>query len=311
VAAKTDWIVVKSICDWGFNKNNANKDVWQKTAAKNAAWVTLAALETSHIFAVTEGLTDHLISTSASHKGLIRSKWPSHFPDQLIRECETLHIVEEQQCAVVEVMSHAAFPSMMSLNGFLAENHIWTQPNAKKMRSAYWPKRDRVPLVVRLDMLLIRRNNSKHDGELLTYPSKWGTHMIHFRPWKSGQDPANRNKMNQVKFAAKFALVPESIQIENTGRFTVSLKINEEYGDLWLYIFDFLSVRFTSWSEQLHQVHQYGYTLDTTLEERNRWRHLREMRNDPVATRVNGDVLRSLHHFFDVNLTSLPNSFPD
>ena len=36
--ARTDWIIVKGICDWGYNKNNSerDKDQDQKTAARNA-----------------------------------------------------------------------------------------------------------------------------------------------------------------------------------------------------------------------------------------------------------------------------------
>jgi len=43
-AAKVDWIVIKAICDWGHDKNQADKDAWQKLAAKNAARVLKAAL---------------------------------------------------------------------------------------------------------------------------------------------------------------------------------------------------------------------------------------------------------------------------
>ena len=35
--AKTDWIIVKGICDWGENKNNPNKKQDQAVAANNAA----------------------------------------------------------------------------------------------------------------------------------------------------------------------------------------------------------------------------------------------------------------------------------
>jgi nucleoside phosphorylase len=44
-AAKIDWIVVKGICDWGYNKNQADKIAWQKLAAKNAARVLKAAFD--------------------------------------------------------------------------------------------------------------------------------------------------------------------------------------------------------------------------------------------------------------------------
>jgi nucleoside phosphorylase/GTPase SAR1 family protein len=32
----TEWIIVKAICDWGYNKQNAQKDKWQKIAAESA-----------------------------------------------------------------------------------------------------------------------------------------------------------------------------------------------------------------------------------------------------------------------------------
>ena len=49
--ASTDWLVVKAICDWGHNKNQADKDAWQKTAAANAARVVKAALDAGALYA--------------------------------------------------------------------------------------------------------------------------------------------------------------------------------------------------------------------------------------------------------------------
>jgi nucleoside phosphorylase len=51
-AAKVDWIVVKAICDWGHEKSQADKDAWQKLAAKNAAQVLKAALEGEGLYSV-------------------------------------------------------------------------------------------------------------------------------------------------------------------------------------------------------------------------------------------------------------------
>ena len=48
--AKVDWIVVKAICDWGHNKNDAEKDKWQRLAAKNAARVLKAALDAGGLY---------------------------------------------------------------------------------------------------------------------------------------------------------------------------------------------------------------------------------------------------------------------
>ncbi len=48
--AKVDWIVVKGICDWGHNKNNADKESWQKIAACNAARVLKAAIDLGNLY---------------------------------------------------------------------------------------------------------------------------------------------------------------------------------------------------------------------------------------------------------------------
>jgi nucleoside phosphorylase/tetratricopeptide (TPR) repeat protein len=48
--AKVDWIVVKGICDWGYNKNQADKDAWQRLAARNAAQVLKSALDAGALY---------------------------------------------------------------------------------------------------------------------------------------------------------------------------------------------------------------------------------------------------------------------
>lgn len=40
----TDWIVVKAICDWGYKKQNADKEAHQRVAARNAAAFVHAAI---------------------------------------------------------------------------------------------------------------------------------------------------------------------------------------------------------------------------------------------------------------------------
>ena len=47
---KVDWIVIKAICDWGHDKNDAQKDARQKLAAKNAATVLKAALDVGPLY---------------------------------------------------------------------------------------------------------------------------------------------------------------------------------------------------------------------------------------------------------------------
>ena len=49
-AKKTDWIVVKAICDWGHDKSHADKEARQKLAANNAARVLKAALDIEGLY---------------------------------------------------------------------------------------------------------------------------------------------------------------------------------------------------------------------------------------------------------------------
>jgi nucleoside phosphorylase len=48
--AKVDWIVIKGLCDWGHNKNNPEKETWQKLAAHNAARVLKSALDLGNLY---------------------------------------------------------------------------------------------------------------------------------------------------------------------------------------------------------------------------------------------------------------------
>lgn len=68
--AGADWLVVKAICDWGHNKNQADKDAWQKTAAANAARVVKAALDAGALYAPAATASPDRVNSadkSASH----------------------------------------------------------------------------------------------------------------------------------------------------------------------------------------------------------------------------------------------------
>ena len=32
----SEWIIIKAICDWGYNKQNSEKEKWQRIAADSA-----------------------------------------------------------------------------------------------------------------------------------------------------------------------------------------------------------------------------------------------------------------------------------
>ena len=200
--------------------------------------------------------------------------WPAHFSRDLIREVNRLHVADEVQRAIAQVLTHPEYPIFMSESGSIVKNPVWryvTTRERKRTINVFRPEGPTVPKVMRADMLLIRRNDERHDGELLTYYSPgWKTHLIHFRPWKPDDNPAQRDKMNAEKFASKWGVPAESIRVTPTGKFAVSTKINEEYKDLYLYIFEFCSVCCTQWSEELRQIHRDGYTQITPMERRGK-----------------------------------------
>lgn len=69
--AKVDWIVVKAICDWGHNKNQADKDAWQRLAARNAACVLKSALDVGSLYTNENANTgDSLPSPATSAFGM-------------------------------------------------------------------------------------------------------------------------------------------------------------------------------------------------------------------------------------------------
>jgi nucleoside phosphorylase len=75
--AKVDWIVIKGICDWGYNKNQADKDAWQRLAAKNAARVLKAALDVGSLNSSEPGkIGDPHAKTSIAQASLGEIKSP-------------------------------------------------------------------------------------------------------------------------------------------------------------------------------------------------------------------------------------------
>lgn len=265
---------------------------------------------------LSESGLDRLIWGITNQKPSSSFHWPAGVSNDLVREVRRVHTSEEVQRVVAKVLTHPEYPVFMAECENLIENPVWRHTsNAERLRwsSRYKPDGLTLPTVMRADLLLIRRNDKRGDGELLTYPSKhWrNTYLIHFRQWKPEDKSEDRNRMNALKFASKWDVPPESIHVNWTGKFAVSAKLNEETKTLWLYIFEFCFVHCTQWSEELKRLQKDGYTSNAQVERRGKWRSVRDMRNDPDTAAVDGDVVGAIHHFFDVNLGSLRSSFPD
>jgi biotin-[acetyl-CoA-carboxylase] ligase BirA-like protein len=228
---------------------------------------------------------------------------------ELVSEMKGVHTPTRILRAVEQVLLHPDYPTFMSENGVLVSNPVWSRRTIQELdeqRKMYRPEGPTFPRVMRGDLLLILRK----DNELLTYPSRWKTHLVHYRPWQREDDPAKRHQANAEKFAPKWGVPVETIQLIPTGKFIVSLKINEETKGLWLYIFELFHLRCTQWSERLRQVQRDGYTESIEPEKRNKWVNLDRMRDDDFMMKVNGDIVSAIHHLFNHNLSILQSSFP-
>lgn len=85
-ASKTDWIVVKAICDFADGNKGNNKDTNQKIAAENAARLVKAALEFGNLYPTKKVSSSEKLRTKHSLK---------NFHDYTAN-CTTLHEIDER-----------------------------------------------------------------------------------------------------------------------------------------------------------------------------------------------------------------------
>lgn len=247
-----------------------------------------------------------------TRSGTAKAVWPKGLSRGLADEVVKLHVGDEAQRSVIDLLIHPNYPQRMSIGGVFVNNPIWREiptQRRSRMRKAYPPEGPTPPRVMHLDVLLIRRDNHLGRGEIYTYFSPdWETNLLHFRQWLPEDDPSKRNQLNSVKLSRHWEVPSELIAVEAMpGKFAVSVKPHPKHGDLFLYVFDFCSVRFRGVSEKLKMLR----SLKSDFADNCPWRELRTLRTDPASWAVNGDAIRAIHELFSVNLDGLPNSFSD
>lgn len=230
-------------------------------------------------------------------------------PKRLEEIAKSLHVSGEVFENFARVVSHPQFPAWMAVSNELLRNPVWEGVSAERkeeLLNAHRLDGPSPPAVIHLDMLLIRRDNSRGRGELFTYFSPtWKTNLVLFRQWLPEDDPGRRAELNAENLAKYGYGTLDSIRVTPLpGKFAISAKLNAEYGELTLYVFEFCSVVFT---EPLNENSKLlASTSDTAG---TRWFDLDSLKADETASALNGDLIRSLHRLFSISLGPLPVSF--
>ena len=178
-ASKVDWIILKAICDWGFHKNHTEKDAWQRFAAKNAARVLKAVFDVNGLYDPRGTNVIREVETSPRMVQESREHSMSTISQQLCNTVSHLHTTVDIRESIFRILLHPDCPRWMSVSGKLVRNPIWDQiseERQKQMQNAHQLDGPSPPTLMHLDVLLIRRNDSRGWGELYTYYSRdWGT----------------------------------------------------------------------------------------------------------------------------------------
>jgi hypothetical protein len=266
-----------------------------------------------YVFANWAGYRDHMASrhmwsTNRNENNLkkLNPVQPAQFSQLLLDSITELHIPEHIQESILQVLSHPDFPQWMSVGGKLMRNPIWasiSDEDKEAMRMSHELNGPSPPALMHLDMQLIRRNNKRGRGELLTYFSPdWNTYLIRFRQWMPEDDPKLRLEMNNKKMAKHCDGDTSSVSVKRLpGKFAVSVKPHPKYGDLIIYVFEFCSVVFKS---------EPSFIRDPEASE-GLWFDIDSLKANCSSWAVNADVIRAIHELFTVSLGPLPVSYTD
>jgi 3',5'-cyclic AMP phosphodiesterase CpdA len=214
--------------------------------------------------------------------------------------------------SVRAVTMHKKYPFWMSIAGTLGRNPVWQgipRAKARKMGNEYITDGSTPPKIMHLDVLLLRRNDSKGRGQLHTYFSNdWGTYLLHFRQRIPGENDSQRSELSARKVARQWSIDAGLVEVRPLdGKYAVSVKPHPRYLDLIVYIFEFCSVEIKERPGSSLGLAGHGDPDDH--QQSSRWLSLSDLRNDPVSRSVNGDVIRAIYDLFTFDLVALPASF--
>jgi hypothetical protein len=215
-----------------------------------------------------------------------------------------LRVTDAVRESIYAVLTHPEYPRWMSISGTLVQNPIWndvSQDAVEKVISRHDLSGPSAPMIMHLDLLLMRRDGDNGRGEIYTYPSPdWQTHLLTFRPNLPEDDFANRAFLNSKKLVNYLPGEAEKIKVTQLpNKYIVSVKPNPKTKDLIIYVFEVFSVLFP-----------YSYDdVRETFERKGKWFLLKALRADQRACAVNGDVLRAMHEMFSATMDGLPASF--
>lgn len=189
--------------------------------------------------------------------------------------------------AAHEVISSTNYPRIMSVGDRLVPNPVWNYRNMP-ITTHIRPISDRL----RGHMFLVVAQPAGMKPHLYCYRSeRWGAYLLPFFKHVDGSDGATPPSLAVDEHVARHF----HSRVIPTGKFMVSVKINEEHPDeWWLYAFEF-----------------YSLVLPENFEisERHRWLDLERL-SDPKHREaiVNGDLVRAIRSHFGTGLHGLERS---
>ncbi|MEN9867157.1 MAG: hypothetical protein RL748_2747 [Pseudomonadota bacterium] len=128
VSAKhVDWIVVKAICDWGHDKNQADKDAWQRLAAHNAARVLKTALDLGGLYAHADEAAKfqpHLPPPGQPVQPMQQAKLPAPVPAQ----ANAAHVQQAPAQPLADAPAWALASGHDSAGGYALAPNPWGAP---------------------------------------------------------------------------------------------------------------------------------------------------------------------------------------
>jgi hypothetical protein len=227
---------------------------------------------------------------------------------RLQSELRRLRLTAGMQADITEVLRKPNYPKIMSITGHLVPNPVWDRATREALRLAAksGPLGRMPPSVLHMNLFLVKADDGERRPCLLTYLSRaWGAYFFPFRRRAPGEADARGPHLDAADLAAYFGIPSRHFRTRPLGaEYAVSVKPDPDYRRIVLYIFEYRSVTVVeppAW---------FGKRTFERHGSRFRWWQLGDLRVDPAARRVNGDVVRAIHQSFATTLPRMPFSVP-
>lgn len=238
--------------------------------------------------------------------------------DRMRRYITGLGLRQDIAKEVKLVLSNKNYPQIMSLTGRLVRNPVWKfipYEEQIKLTSSFRPETETCPVLMGLDIFLIRTTDSTGCPRLLTCFDQranfgWNAFLLPFRRRTRREGFEERYSKDRKEVAAYLGIPVDSVLVSGLGKeYLISVKPHPSHSELYAYVFEFCAVKLLSppqWLLNLNcQLRQGRHTRQFS------WFHPEELEHNDTGIRVNGDVIRAIFHFFSTTIPEIPDSMPN